>query len=112
MTETARDAAAIHSEQEELIGCLERIQDGFERRALSSMAEPLISTPLTMRVAHQQAVASACGVVVVLLCLIDKPVVGRVVDAAEGYRRPQRVSFCGVVVDHVQDHFDAGFMIE
>ena len=49
MTETARDAAAIHSEQEELIGCLERIQDGFERRALSSMAEPLISTPLTMQ---------------------------------------------------------------
>jgi DNA-binding MarR family transcriptional regulator len=49
MTETARDAAAIHGEQEELIGCLERIQDGFERRALSSMAEPLISTPLTMQ---------------------------------------------------------------
>ncbi|MFL6047234.1 MAG: MarR family winged helix-turn-helix transcriptional regulator [Propionibacteriaceae bacterium] len=49
MTETARDATAADSEQEELIGCLERIQDGFERRALSTMAEPLISTPLTMQ---------------------------------------------------------------
>ena len=49
MTETARDDATAVSEQDELINCLERIQDGFERRALSSMAEPLISTPLTMQ---------------------------------------------------------------
>jgi DNA-binding MarR family transcriptional regulator len=49
MTGTARDDAAASSEQQELISCLERAQDSFERRALSSMAEPLISTPLTMQ---------------------------------------------------------------
>jgi DNA-binding MarR family transcriptional regulator len=49
MTANARDDAAVSSEQEELIGCLERVQDSFERRALSTMAEPLISTPLTMQ---------------------------------------------------------------
>jgi DNA-binding MarR family transcriptional regulator len=49
MTETARDNATTASEQEELINCLERVQDSFERRALSSMAEPLISTPVTMQ---------------------------------------------------------------
>jgi DNA-binding MarR family transcriptional regulator len=49
MTVNARDDTAVGSEQEELIGCLERIQDSFERRALSTMAEPLISTPLTMQ---------------------------------------------------------------
>ena len=55
MTSTARDAAAsgrdpaLGGEQDELISCLERVQDSFERRALSSMAEPLISTPLTMQ---------------------------------------------------------------
>ena len=49
MTETAPDAAAPNSEQDELISCLERVQASFERRALSSMAEPLISTPLTMQ---------------------------------------------------------------
>jgi DNA-binding MarR family transcriptional regulator len=49
MTGTPRDAAAAKSEQEELISCLERVQASFERRALSSMAEPLISTPLTMQ---------------------------------------------------------------
>jgi DNA-binding MarR family transcriptional regulator len=49
MTGTARDDAAVNSEQEELISCLERVQASFERRALSSMAEPLISTPLTMQ---------------------------------------------------------------
>ena len=49
MTGTARDDAAAGSEQDELILCLERIQDSFERRALSTMAEPLISTPLTMQ---------------------------------------------------------------
>ena len=49
MTGTARDDAAASSEQEELISCLERVQESFERRALSSMAEPLISTPITMQ---------------------------------------------------------------
>jgi DNA-binding MarR family transcriptional regulator len=49
MTGTARDDATAGSEQDELISCLERVQDSFERRALSSMAEPLISTPLTMQ---------------------------------------------------------------
>src|SRR4030095_17163551 len=49
MTGTARDDASAVSEQDELISCLERIQESFERRALSSMAEPLISTPLTMQ---------------------------------------------------------------
>ena len=49
MTGNARDDAALSSEQEDLIGCLERVQDSFERRALSTMAEPLISTPLTMQ---------------------------------------------------------------
>ena len=49
MTGTAPDDTAAGSEQDELILCLERIQDSFERRALSSMAEPLISTPLTMQ---------------------------------------------------------------
>ena len=36
-------------ERDELIDRLERLQDSFERRALSSMAEPLISSPLTMQ---------------------------------------------------------------
>jgi DNA-binding MarR family transcriptional regulator len=49
MTGTARHHVAASSEQQELISCLERAQDSFERRALSSMAEPLISTPLTMQ---------------------------------------------------------------
>ena len=44
MSANGREDAALSSEQEELIGCLERVQDSFERRALSTMAEPLIST--------------------------------------------------------------------
>ena len=48
MTGTARDDVAAAAEQQELISCLERVQDSFERRALSTMAEPLISTPLTV----------------------------------------------------------------
>jgi len=55
MTGTAHDEAASvgnltpPGERDELISCLERVQDSFERRALSSMAEPLIATPLTMQ---------------------------------------------------------------
>jgi len=37
------------AERDELIQQLERTQQDFERRALSAMADPLISTPLTMQ---------------------------------------------------------------
>jgi DNA-binding MarR family transcriptional regulator len=46
------DAGATTPDGEErsaLIAELERTQEAFERRALSAMAEPLISTPLTMQ---------------------------------------------------------------
>ena len=43
------DAAAEADDREELIARLDRIQEEFERRSLSAMAEPLISTPLTMQ---------------------------------------------------------------
>jgi DNA-binding MarR family transcriptional regulator len=42
-------ATGDRAERDELMAQLERIQQEFERRALSSMAEPLISTPLTMQ---------------------------------------------------------------
>jgi DNA-binding MarR family transcriptional regulator len=42
-------ATGDRAERGELMAQLERIQQEFERRALSSMAEPLISTPLTMQ---------------------------------------------------------------
>ena len=41
--------SGARAERDELMVQLERIQQEFERRALSSMAEPLISTPLTMQ---------------------------------------------------------------
>ncbi|MET0695183.1 MAG: MarR family transcriptional regulator [Propionibacteriaceae bacterium] len=41
--------AGAGSERDELIRQLEETQQAFERRALSAMAEPLISTPLTMQ---------------------------------------------------------------
>ena len=60
-----------------------------------------------VRVAHQQAVAGARGVVVVRLVLVDEAVVGRVVDAAEADGRAELVALGGVVVDHVEDDLDA-----
>nr|WP_294691622.1 MarR family transcriptional regulator [uncultured Friedmanniella sp.] len=43
------DSPAGIDDRDELIARLERIQEEFERRSLSAMAEPLISTPLTMQ---------------------------------------------------------------
>ena len=48
-TQSLGDSATEADDREELIGRLERIQGEFERRSLSAMAEPLISTPLTMQ---------------------------------------------------------------
>ena len=41
---------------------------------------------------------------------VCEPVVRAVVDAAEAQRRPVEPALGGVVVDHVEDHFDAGGM--
>jgi hypothetical protein len=57
-------------------------------------------------VSHQQAVAGARGVVVVLLVRVDEAVVRRVVDATERDRRALLVALGGVVVDHVEDDLD------
>jgi DNA-binding MarR family transcriptional regulator len=53
VTSSVHDAASSDEtsavERDDLIAQLERIQQAFEHRALSAMAEPLISTPLTMQ---------------------------------------------------------------
>ena len=49
------------------------------------------------------------GVVDVVALLVgQQPVVGGVVDALEGQRRPALVAFGGVVVDHVEDDLEPG----
>ena len=63
-----------------------------------------------VRVPHEQAVAGAGGVHVELRVVPDQPVVGGVVDAPEGQRRPQVVALGRVVVDHVEDDLDPGLV--
>ena len=60
------------------------------------------------RVAHVQRVAAAGEVHVVAGILGRQPVVAGVVHPAHGQRGPQVIALGGVVVDHVQDHLDAG----
>ncbi|MNM73230.1 hypothetical protein D3C81_849500 [compost metagenome] len=62
------------------------------------------------RVRQVERVAAAGVVDVVAPVARHQAVVAGVVQAAPRYRRPQLVAFAGVVVDHVQDHFDAGRM--
>ncbi len=57
-----------------------------------------------------EAVAGAGVVHVVARVVVDQPVVRRVVQALEAQRRAQVVALGGVVVDHVEDHLDAGGM--
>src|SRR6202008_1864528 len=56
-----------------------------------------------VRVPHEQAVSGAGGVHVVAPVVVYQPVVGGVVDAAEGQRGPEMVALGGVVVDPVED---------
>ena len=50
----------------------------------------------------------ACVVHVVAGVVGDQPIVGRIVDAPQGKRRTRLVAFHRVVVDHVQNHLQAG----
>ncbi len=61
-----------------------------------------------VRVAGVERVPGAGVVHVVVLLVVDEPVVGSVVDALHAQRRAQVVALGGVVVDHVEDHLDAG----
>ena len=61
-----------------------------------------------VRVPHVEGVPGARVVHVVPLVVLDEAVVGLVVDALEAERRPEVVALGGVVVDHVEDHLDAG----
>ena len=60
------------------------------------------------RAAHVQRVAAAGEVLVVARVVRQQPVVRRVVDAAQRQRRAEVIAFGGVVVDDVEDDFEAG----
>jgi hypothetical protein len=60
------------------------------------------------RAAHVQRVAAAGEVLVVARRLRPQAVVRRVVDSAQRDRRTGVIAFGGVVVDDVEDHFEAG----
>jgi hypothetical protein len=59
------------------------------------------------RVRYRERVAAARIVQVARGVGGIEPVIGAVVDAAEAEERPIALAFCGVVVDHVQQHLDA-----
>ena len=61
-----------------------------------------------VRMPHVQAVPGARVVHVVARLVADRPVVGGVVEALERQHRSEVIAFGGVVVDDVEDHFDAG----
>ena len=56
-----------------------------------------------------QSVAAA-GVVDVVAAVGLEPVIGRIVDAPEAQGRPHLVALGSMVVDHIQQHLDAGIM--
>ena len=62
------------------------------------------------RMGHVQRIAAARVVHVVARAVGHEPVVGGVVDAAEGQRRTQVIALCRVVVDDVEDHLDSGLV--
>ena len=57
---------------------------------------------------HVEGVAATGEVHVVARVLGAQAIVGLVVDAAEGQRRTEVIALGGMVVDHVEDHLDAG----
>ena len=60
--------------------------------------------------AHVEGIAGAGEIPVKALILGNEAVIGSVIDALEAERRPQVVAFGGMVVDYVEDNFDAGAM--
>src|SRR6476661_2391252 len=55
-----------------------------------------------------QTVASACEIEVEPRILRVQPVVGEIVDPAKTERRSEMISFRGMIINHIENHFDAG----
>ena len=55
-----------------------------------------------------QAVPSAGKIEIEPAVLRVQPVVGEIIDPAETERWAKMISFSGVIVNHVENHFDAG----
>ena len=60
--------------------------------------------------AHVEAIAGARVIHVVAAVILNQPVIGGIVDAFEREHRPQVVAFGRVVVDDVENYFDAGLV--
>ena len=63
-----------------------------------------------VRVPHEQSVPVAAVVEITAPVVVHQPVVGGVVDAAQGQRGPRVVALGGVVVDRVEDYLDPGLV--
>lgn len=82
-------------EREALISQLEETQRAFERRALSAMAEPLISTPLTMQQLKVLAMIAldadgATGVALAALAGVSVPSMSAMIDRLVDHGMVQR----------------------
>ena len=74
------------------------------------VAQRVHDQPQHARVHDVERVAGARVVHVVARVVGHEPVVGLVVDAPEREHRAEVVALGGVVVDHVEDHLDAGLV--
>ena len=63
-----------------------------------------------LRVADVERVAATGEIHVMARVILDHPVIDGVVHAAQAQGRPLLITFAGVVVDHIQDDFDAGLV--
>src|SRR5512132_64807 len=57
-----------------------------------------------------QAVTSACEIEIEPGILRVQPVVGEIVDPAETERWAKMISFPGMIVNHVENHFDTSIV--
>ena len=103
-------AQAVHGLE---LACQGRSQveaEPVDVHLLHPVAEAVHDQLERARVAHVEAVPATGEVDVVARVLRVQAVVGAVVDAAERERRSHVTALGGVVVDHVEEHLDAGAM--
>ena len=84
--------------------------EAVDAHLLDPVAQRVHDHPERVGMAKLERVPATGEVVVVARVVVHEVVVGGVVDAAEGQRRPEMVAFGGVVVDDVQDHLDPGIV--
>ena len=82
--------------------------EAVHMHVLNPIAQAVHNQAQHVRVHHVQRVARAGEIHVIAALVVNKPVIGRIVNAAKAEHGAEMIPLGGVIIDDIQNHLDSG----